>query len=282
MDSTKTFFITGVSKGLGRALASAALTAGHRVVGTVRTRQDADEFEALDGARAHARVLDVTDYDALTSAITEVERTLGAIDVLVCNAGYGHEGPVEESSMEQLRRQFDVNVFGTVAAIKAVLPSMRSRRSGHVVAVTSMGGLVAFPGIAFYNGSKFAVEGILESLGEEVAEFGVRVTAVEPGAFRTDWAGRSMRRALRAIPDYDGVFDPIRERRLQGDGAQPGDPARAAEAILQVVEADEPPGHLLLGTDALRIVREGRAAVDRDFEAWQKLSASTDFDMPAT
>lgn len=282
MDSTKTFLITGVSKGLGRALASAALTAGHRVIGTVRTRQDADEFEASDGVRAHARVLDVTDYDELTSTVAEVERTLGAIDVLVCNAGYGHEGPVEESSMEQLRQQFDVNVFGTVAAIKAVLPAMRSRRSGHVVAVTSMGGLVAFPGIAFYNGSKFAVEGVLESLGKEVAEFGIRVTAVEPGAFRTDWAGRSMRRAPRAIPDYDGVFDPIRERRLQGVGGQPGDPARAAEAILQVVEADEPPAHLLLGTDALRIVREGRAVVDRDFEAWRELSASTDFEVPAT
>lgn len=282
MDSSKTFLITGVSKGLGRALASAALAAGHRVVGTVRAQQDADEFEGLDDARAHARVLDVTDYDELTAVTAEVERTLGAIDVLVCNAGYGHEGPVEESSMEQLRQQFDVNVFGTVAAIKAVLPFMRARRSGHVIAVTSMGGLVAFPGIAFYNGSKFAVEGVLESLGEEVVEFGVRVTAVEPGAFRTDWAGRSMQRAPRAISDYDGVFDPIRERRLQGVGGQPGDPARAAEAILQVVEAEEPPAHLLLGTDALRVVREGRAAVDRDFEAWQKLSASTDFDTPAT
>lgn len=282
MDSAKTFLITGVSKGLGRALASAALDAGHLVAGTVRTRQDADEFEALDGARAHARVLDVTDYDELTAVTAEVERTLGAIDVLVCNAGYGHEGPVEESSMGQLRQQFDVNVFGTVAAIKAVLPFMRSRRSGHVIAVTSMGGLVAFPGIAFYNGSKFAVEGILESLGKEVAEFGIRVSAVEPGAFRTDWAGRSMQRAPRAIPDYDGVFDPIRARRQQGVGDQPGDPARAAEAILQVVEAEEPPAHLLLGTDALRIVKEGRAVVDRDFEAWQKLSASTDFDAPTT
>lgn len=278
MTATKTFLITGVSTGLGRALATAALASGHHVVGTVRTDSDAREFAALDSTRAHARILDVTDDDAVTSTVSAVAETVGPIDVLVCNAGYGHEGVLEESSMDQLRHQFDVNVFGTVAVLKAALPAMRARRSGQVIAITSMGGLVSFPGIAFYNGSKFAVEGIVESLRKEVAGFGIQVTAVEPGAFRTDWAGRSMVRTARSIPDYDAVFDPIRTRRQQNNGHQPGDPNKAAAAILRITETDTPPAHLLLGTDALRIVAEGRAAFDKDIAAWQALSESTDYD----
>ncbi|MGK5640580.1 oxidoreductase [Streptomyces sp. URMC 126] len=276
-DDTKTFLITGVSSGLGRALARAALAAGHRVVGTVRKPADARAFEALAGD-AHARILDVTDHDAVDTVVDEAERDLGPVDVLVANAGYGHEGLVEESSMGDLRRQFEVNVFGTVAVIKAVLPHMRKRRSGHIIAITSMGGLITTPGLGFYHGSKFAVEGIVEALGKEVAGFGIHVTAVEPGTFRTDWAGRSMIRAPRAIADYDELFDPLRARRIRGDGQQPGDPDKAAAAILRVVAADRPPAHLLLGTDALRFVRAGRDAFEREMLEWAELSASTDFD----
>ncbi|MGW5648600.1 oxidoreductase [Saccharopolyspora sp. NPDC003752] len=277
MSEHKTFLITGVSTGLGRAFAVAALEAGHRVVGTVRKIEDAVSFEAL-AADAHARILDVTDGEAIDAVVAEVERDLGPIDVLVANAGYGHEGLVEESTMDELRHQFEVNVFGTVAVIKAVLPHLRQRRSGHIIAITSMGGLIAFPGLGFYHGSKFAVEGILESLGKEVAGFGIRVTAVEPGKFRTDWAGRSMARAPRTISDYDELFDPMREQRIDGSGHQPGEPAKAAAALLEIVAAEQPPARLLLGGDALELVKAGRDAAARETRAWEELSASTDFD----
>ncbi|MFC4943718.1 oxidoreductase [Pseudonocardia sp. GCM10023141] len=278
MSSTpKTFFITGVSTGLGRAFATGALAAGHTVVGTVRRQSDVDAFVALDPARAHARILDVTDDAAVTATVADVEAAISPIDVLIVNAGYGHEGILEESTMDELRRQFDVNVFGAVATIKAVLPGMRERRSGHIFTVTSMGGLTTFPGLAFYHGSKYALEGITETLAKEVAGFGVHVTAIEPGGFRTDWAGRSMVRAERSIADYDELFGPVRANREAGSGRQLGDPEKAAAAILQVIDAPQPPVHLLLGSDALRLVGRGREAVDEDFRTWDALSRSTDF-----
>lgn len=275
--SSKIFLITGVSSGLGRAFAQGTLSAGHTVVGTVRRQADADAFSALDTGRAHARILDVTDDAALDDTVAEVERTVGPIDVLIANAGYGHEGILEESSMDDLRRQFDVNVFGAVAMIKAVLPGMRARRSGHIFTVTSMGGLTTFPGLAFYHGSKYALEGITETLAKEVVGLGVHVTAVEPGSFRTDWAGRSMVRSERTIADYDALFDPVRARREEGSGQQLGDPTKAAAAVLQVLDAPNPPVHLLLGSDALRLVAAGRAAVEDDFRTWAEVSRSTDF-----
>jgi len=278
VSDTKTFLITGVSTGLGRALAIAALAADHRVVGTVRTPTAARAFEKLAGNRAYARILDVTNNGSVEAVVDEAERVLGPIDVLVANAGYGHDGIIEESSMDDLRHQFEVNVFGTVAVIKAVLPHMRARRAGHIIGITSMGGLIAFPGLGFYHGSKFAMEGILESLGKEVADFGIHVTAVEPGKFRTDWAGRSMVRAPRAIADYDKLFNPLRAQRAHGSGHQPGDPDKAARAILQIVAADKPPSRLLLGSDALHLVNAGHEAFAQDIKTWAALSASTDFD----
>lgn len=272
----RTIFITGVSSGLGAALARRALAAGHVVAGTVRTREDADAFSAL-GPGARPFVLDVTDDEAVLAAVEEVEREVGPIAVLVANAGYGHEGTVEESSMDELRRQFDVNVFGAVAAIKAVLPHMRARRAGHVVTITSMGGLITMPGLAFYHGSKYALEGISESLGKEVGPLGIHVIAVAPGSFRTSWAGRSMVRAPSTIADYEEVFAPVRAARLQADGNQLGDPDRAADAILRVLDADDPPAHLVLGSDALRLVAAGRGAFDGEVQAWDELSRSTDF-----
>jgi NAD(P)-dependent dehydrogenase (short-subunit alcohol dehydrogenase family) len=270
------FLITGVSSGLGRAFAEGALAVGHTVVGTVRSGDAAKEFGAL-GERAHARVLDVTDDQAVLDTVADIEATVGPIDVLIANAGYGHEGIFEESSMADLRRQFDVNVFGAVASIKAVLPGMRQRRSGHILGVTSMGGLTTFPGLSYYHGSKFALEGILETLGKEVAGFGIHVTAIEPGGFRTDWAGRSMVRTPRSIPDYDELFEPMRAARQANSGRQIGDPAKAATAILEVIAAADPPRHLLLGSDAIRAVRAGREAVEVDFTTWDRLSRSTDF-----
>jgi NAD(P)-dependent dehydrogenase (short-subunit alcohol dehydrogenase family) len=274
--TTRTFFITGVSTGLGRALAEAAIEAGHTVVGTVRTADDAAAFEAI-GPGAHARLLEVTNDDEVTRVVEDVETSVGPIDVLVCNAGYGHEGTIEESSMEELRRQFDVNVFGAVAVIKAVVPHMRQRRAGHIFTISSMGGLTTFPGVGFYHGSKYALEGISETLAKEVASFGVKVTVVEPGGFRTDWAGRSMVRVERSIHDYDELIDPLRAAELAGSGHQLGDPRKAAEAILTILDVPTPPVHLLLGSDALRLVGAGRAAVDADIATWESLSRSTDF-----
>jgi NAD(P)-dependent dehydrogenase (short-subunit alcohol dehydrogenase family) len=274
---TKTFLITGISSGLGRAFAEGALAAGHVVVGTVRQAEAAAVFEALSPGRAHARVLDVTDFDAIPEAVARIERAVGPIDVLVNNAGYGHEGVMEESSLEELRRQFDANVYGAVAMAKAVLPSMRARRSGHIVNVTSMGGFITMPGITYYCGSKFALEGISEALAKEVRHLGIRVTALAPGQFRTDWAGRSMARTPRSIPDYDTVMDPIRSARQAKNGNQPGDPARAAQALLTLVAAEHPPVHLYLGEDALQLVADKMAALRAEITAWEEVSRSTSF-----
>lgn len=275
--SPKTFLITGVSSGLGRAFATAALEAGHIVVGTVRSAEAAASHEALAHGRAHALILDVSDFDAIAVQIGEAERRFGGFDVLVNNAGYGQEGVVEESSLNDLRRQFDTNVFGAVAMIKAVLPGMRERGAGRIVNVTSMGGFITMPGIAYYCGSKFALEGISEALGKEVKPLGIHVTALAPGQFRTDWAGRSMDRAARSIPAYDAIMDPIRAARQAKSGAQPGDPAKAAQALLTLVEASDPPTRLLLGEDALGLVEQKLDAMRAEMTAWDALSRSTAF-----
>jgi NAD(P)-dependent dehydrogenase (short-subunit alcohol dehydrogenase family) len=274
----KTFFITGASSGLGRALATEALAVGHRVVGTARSETARTEFEALAPGRSFGRVLEVTDDAAVLAVVAEVEARIGPIDVLVNNAGYGHEGTIEESPLEDLRKQFEVNVFGAVAVIKAVLPYMRQRRHGHILNITSMGGMVTFPGLGYYHGSKFALEGISETLAKEVMGFGIAVTAVEPGGFRTDWAGRSMVRAPRTISDYDALIDPLRAARAARSGKQLGDPAKAARAILKVVQNSNPPAHLLLGPDAVKAVRDKLAALEAEIAGSEAISMTTNFD----
>jgi NAD(P)-dependent dehydrogenase (short-subunit alcohol dehydrogenase family) len=275
LSMAKTFLITGVSSGFGRALAEAALSDGHRVVGTVRNDADQQKFEALS-KNAHALILDVTDTKAIAPGVAGIEKTIGAIDVLVNNAGYGHEGILEESSIDDLRRQFEVNVFGAVAMIQAVLPFMRKRHAGHILNITSMGGIITLPGLSYYHGSKFALEGISESLGKEIKDLGIKVTAIEPGGFRTDWAGRSMVRAERSIGDYDAIIEPIRKRRLEMSGRQVGDPKKAAQAMLKVALSDDPPAHLLLGSDAARLVEEKMKSLQAEFDAWKSITLSTD------
>ncbi|PXV58783.1 Short-chain dehydrogenase [Dyella jiangningensis] len=276
MSAAKTLLITGVSSGFGRALAQEALARGHRVVGTVRSEPARQAFEALVPGNAVGRVLDVTHADAIDGVVAEIEHNVGAVDVLINNAGYGHEGILEESPLEEMRRQFDVNVFGAVAMMKAVVPYMRNRRRGHILNITSMGGHITLPGIAYYCGSKFALEGISEVLGKEVAPLGIAVTAVAPGSFRTDWAGRSMVRTPRAIPDYDELFDPIRVARQQKSGKQLGDPAKAARAMLDIIASPSPPSHLLLGSDALELVRRKLADLAAEIDQWETVSRSTD------
>jgi NAD(P)-dependent dehydrogenase (short-subunit alcohol dehydrogenase family) len=273
----KTWLITGVSSGFGRAIADAALAAGDRVVGTLRNDADRAAFAEQAPGRSYGVMLDVTQTATIAPTVARVEREVGPIDVLVNNAGYGHEGLVEESSMDDLRRQFDVNVFGAVAVIKAVLPAMRRRRSGFIVNVTSMGGIITMPGLGFYHASKFALEGLSESLCKEVKDFGIHVTAVEPGAFRTDWAARSMVRAPRSIADYDGLMNPIRARRQAQSGKQIGNPSKLAVAVVKLVNAENPPAHLLLGSDAWKLVGEKLALLQREFATWKDITLSTDF-----
>lgn len=271
----QTFFITGANSGLGFAIARAALDAGHRVIGAVRSETArASLLERLP----HARVVlcDVTAFDRIPAIVAQAEEDHGPVDVLINNAGYGHEGVLEESPLEEMRHQFDVNVFGAVAVAKAFLPRFRERRRGFIVNVTSMGGLITMPGIAYYCGSKFALQGISEVMRAEMAPFGVHVTALCPGSFRTDWAGRSMVRTGRSIADYDTLFDPIRAARHEKDGRQLGDPAKLAAAVLQLVTSDAPPPQLLLGSDALRLVRERISRLEREIADWEDLTRSTD------
>lgn len=273
----KTWFITGVSSGFGRALAETIVSRGERVVGTLRNEDQRTQFEALSPGKSFGYLLDVRDHDAVRRVVAQIEEEVGPIDVLVNNAGYGYEGSVEEATSEAIRAQFDVNLFGAVSVLQAVLPFMRSRRAGHILNVTSMGGLMTFPGVGVYNASKFALEGINEALASEVRQFGIKVTAIEPGAFRTDWAGRSMTRASRTISDYASLLEPISASRAARSGKQPGDPARAALAMIKVVESEHPPVHLLLGADAVKYVREKIATLTKEIDAWEPLSVSTDF-----
>ena len=276
MNPSKLFFITGVSSGFGRALAEEALKAGHRVAGTVRNQQAKQEFDALVPGRSTGWILDVTDFDAIAPLADIVERETGPVDVLVNNAGYGHEGIMEESPLSEVLHQFDVNVFGAVAVIKAFLPVFRARRAGHILNVTSMGGFITMPGISYYCGSKFALQGISETLTKELKPFNIAVTAIQPGSFRTDWAGRSMVRSPRSISDYDPLFGPIRETREKRSGHQPGDPQKAARAILQLIDSPAPPASLLLGSDAVTYVREKLQQMSADIDAWEEISRSTD------
>ncbi len=274
----RTWFITGVSSGFGRALAERVLADGDHVIGTLRRPQSRAAFEQLAPGRAHSVMLDVTETGTIAAAVAEALAYTGAIDVLVNNAGYGYEGLLEEVELEAVRQQFEVNVFGPLALIQAILPSMRTQGRGHIINITSMGGIVTFAGLGAYHASKFALEAINETLAKEVKDFGIHVTAVEPGGFRTDWAGRSMARAERKIGAYDALFEPLRATRQQRSGRQRGDPAKAAAAIVALVESAQPPVNLLLGPDALEFVELKLRDLQAGIDTWRHVSASTDFD----
>jgi NAD(P)-dependent dehydrogenase (short-subunit alcohol dehydrogenase family) len=273
----KTWLITGVSSGFGHALTALALAKGDRVIGTVRQESQRSAFDLLAPGRSHGIVLDVAVAGDFAAVVAELEQRVGPIDILVNNAGYGYEGTIEEASMDDVRYQFEVNVFGAIRMMQAVLPGMRARRRGHILNVTSMGGLMTFPGVGIYHGSKFALEGISETLGKEVAAFGIHVTAVEPGSFRTDWAGRSMVRGEQTIADYEPLLTPLRKARAERSGKQPGDPVLAAEVIYSVAGTDNPPVNLLLGTDAVTLVRAKLTDLLKRIDALEALSVSTDY-----
>ncbi|MBX4892997.1 oxidoreductase [Rhizobium bangladeshense] len=271
----KTIFITGANSGFGFAIASAAVQMGHKVIGTVRSESARVVLvEALP--EACPVLCDVTDFERLPQVVRQAEEEHGPVEVLINNAGYGHEGIIEESSIEEMRRQFDVNVFGAVAVAKAFLPRFRERRRGFIVNVTSMGGMITMPGIGYYCGSKFALQGISEVMRSEMAPFGVHVTTLCPGSFRTDWAGRSMVRTDRSIADYDALFNPVREARQAVSGKQLGNPDKLAVAVLDLIESDNPPPQLLLGSDAFKHVSDRIERLQQELEAWKSVTLSTD------
>jgi NAD(P)-dependent dehydrogenase (short-subunit alcohol dehydrogenase family) len=271
------WLITGVSGGLGRALAAAALARGDWVAGTVRKPADLAAFEALSPGKAYGFLADMADEASIRAAVDGAEARLGGIDVLVGNAGYGLIGAVEESSPAEIRAQFEVNVFGPIAAIQAVLPYFRQRRAGHIITITSVSGVAAWAGTGVYCGSKHALEGVTQTLAQEVAELGIKVTNVEPGGMRTDYAGRSLIVSERKISDYDGAAR--NAERILGDhaGHEPGDPAKVAAAILAIAGADEPPLQLLLGADAMLYATRQLAAFQTEIGRWANLTLSTGF-----
>ena len=277
---TAVWFITGASTGLGRTLAETVLAHGDRVVATARNVATLDDLTGPSPDDVIRLALDVTDRDQVRAAVAEAVERAGAIDVLVNNAGHGLVGALEELSDEQFAQVLGTNVFGAFAVSRAVLPYMRARRRGHVVMMSSVGGVVGNPGHAAYATSKFALEGMSEALAGEVAPLGVRVTIVEPGPFRTDFAGRSMRFA-EPVDDYrETPAGTLRARFSAQDGVQPNDPVRAAEAIITAVRDPSSPLRLPLGPEAVDRIRAKLRNQLADLEAWEKLSRDTRYPAP--
>jgi NADP-dependent 3-hydroxy acid dehydrogenase YdfG len=277
------WFITGCSTGFGRQLVMLLLRQGYRVVATAR---DVTKIAGLvEGHEddALALPLDVTDADAVKHAVKRVEEKFGHIDVLVNNAGYGYFGAIEEGEDAQVRTMFDTNVFGLIDMTKAVLPGMRARHAGFVVNLSSIGGLVAFPGTGYYTATKHAVEALSEALSQEVAPLGIKVLLVEPGPFRTDFAGRSINMSKTVIADYDSTAGERRRQTEVRNGRQQGDPERAAQAIIDVVGSSKPPLRLLLGAPAIDLARKKLDFLRADFDAWEETTRGADFpgDHPA-
>ncbi len=273
----KIWFITGCSTGFGRELAKMVLDRGYRAVITARDPAKAEDIAKGRGDGALVLELDVTDAVEVGAAVSSAAKHFGRIDVLVNNAGIGYFGAVEESDEEEIRRMFEINFFGLTRMTRAVLPIMRRQRAGHIVNISSIGGLRSFPTLAYYNATKYAVEGFSEALALEVAPLGIKVTIVEPSGFRTDWAGRSAAESKSRIADYA----PTAGKNLQDirgySGKQPGDPVRAAAAIITAVESPSPPLRLLLGKAALKGARGKLDMLKKDFDAWEKTTVEADF-----
>jgi len=275
---TATWLITGCSTGLGRALAEAVLAHGDNVVVTARDVTSVQEIATARPDSALALALDVTDEAQVTAAVAAAQERFGAVDVLVNNAGYGYRAAVEEGEDDAVHQLFDTHVFGTVRLIKAVLPGMRARRSGTIVNLSSIGARVSPEGSGYYAAVKAAIEALTLSLRKEVAPLGITAMTVEPGGFRTDFAGRSLTQSAQPIADYADTAGKRRKEHDTAHGTQPGDPAKAAEALIQVVESAKAPYLLLLGNDASDWFRTALDALHADVDAWDEVSRSTDFD----
>lgn len=276
--SNRTWFITGASRGFGRSFAQAALAAGDRVAATARDTSSLEDLVAEHGDAVLPVELDVTDRDAVFASVGSVHDRFGRLDVVVNNAGYGVSGAVEELSEEQARRQLEVNLFGALWVTQAALPILREQRSGWIVQVSSIGGLAAFPLTGIYHASKWALEGLSETLRQEVEPFGIRVLMVEPSGFRTDWAGSSMDRA-EPIDAYQQV-DQIAQRRAsqqeENNGSQPGNPDLAAQALLDTLNRDDPPFRLLLGNVAYDVAVDRYEGRLKEFRAGEQVARGAD------
>jgi NAD(P)-dependent dehydrogenase (short-subunit alcohol dehydrogenase family) len=273
----KTWLITGCSSGLGRSLAQAVLAAGYNAVVTARKPETIEDLVSGFPETAVSAALDVTKQDQIAAAVKLAEERFGGIDVLVNNAGYGYRGAVEEGNESDVAELFTSTFFGDVALIKAVLPGMRARRQGTILNVTSIGGRLAMPGSGYYAAAKFAIVGMSDALRKEVGPLGIRVIDVEPGAMRTDFAGRSLKQSKTILDDYAETVGPRRKENDKSHGKQPGDPDRAARVLIRVVESESAPFRLLLGSDAVKIVRAEVESQLQEIDQWKDLSVSTDF-----
>jgi NAD(P)-dependent dehydrogenase (short-subunit alcohol dehydrogenase family) len=271
------WFITGSSTGFGRVLAEAVLQKGDRVVATARKPKQLQDLTEQYPQHALVVGLDVTKPGEVRAAVERAIAQFGRIDVLVNNAGYGAMGAIEELSDELVRQQYETNVFGLLAVTRAVLPQMRNQHSGHILNLSSVGGMVSFAGAGIYCSTKFAVEGISEALAREVASLGIKVTIVEPGAFRTDFNGRSLVVTDTQINDYEEIIGGFRQWIKEMDGKQPGDPVKAAAAMIQAVESENPPLRLALGADALDAIASKLESVKTELEVWREVGTNTAF-----
>ena len=276
-EKNKVWFITGVSSGFGKAFARVVAQAGHTVIGTLRKEKQIPEFDQLVPGKTFGKLLDVTHYDKVPKVIREAVNQYGRIDVLVNNAGYGLVGAIEELTMEESRGQMETNFFGALAVTQAVLPHMRARKSGHIFQISSVGGFTSFPSVGIYNASKYALEGFSESLWKEVSPFNMYVTIVEPGAFRTEWAGGSMKHAQRRMPEYSDTAGSFRNMLNDMNGTQEGDPVLAGKAILQCAEVSNPPLRLPLGEDSITAIREKLQQVTNELNEWEEVIVNTRF-----
>ena len=273
----KVWLITGASTGLGRVLAEQVLTAGGQVAATARKPEQLALLREKYGQAALTLALDVTQQDSVEDAVAEVQQRFGRVDVLVNNAGYGLVGAIEEAADADIEQVFATNVFGLLRVTRAVLPGMRERRSGHILNLSSIGGLIASPGLGYYNATKFAVEAISESLTGELKPLGIKVTVVEPGPFRTDFLGRSGVISENRIADYDATAGNARRYFAENDGKQKGDPVRAAQAMMAAVEAADAPKHLLLGQSAWERMSARVEQWQKDLAAGRETAFGADF-----
>ena len=274
--TTPVWFITGCSTGFGRELAKLTIARGWPTIVTARgLARVADLVDGKDNALALE--LDVTDAGQIAAAVKAAEGRFGRIDVLVNNAGYGYQATIEEAPDQEVRDQFDANVFGLFAMTRAVLPGMRARRHGHIINITSVAGLMGFPGSGYYAASKHAVEGFSDGLAAEVTPLGIKVTCVEPGPFRTDWAGRSLRQTHTQIADYAETAGARMKMTSDISGKQAGDPVRASEAMIRITEIETPPRHLVLGSYGIDMVTKRLRERLAEMEAWRDTSVGADF-----
>ncbi|AQS87885.1 short-chain dehydrogenase [Neoasaia chiangmaiensis NBRC 101099] len=275
--SDNVWFITGCSTGFGRDLAGLVLERGERAVITARNLAAIGDFAEKYGERALVLPLDVTNDGQITAAVTAARKRFGRIDVLVNNAGYGYQSSVEEGVESEIRAMFDANVFGLFALTRAVLPVMRAQKSGRILNITSIAGLIGFPSSGYYAATKHAVEGWSDALAEETAPLGIKVTCVEPGPFRTDWAGRSLKQTPNEIEDYRETAGARLAATAGNSGKQAGDPLRAAQAMIDIAHSDAPPRHFVLGRWGFDAVVDRLGKRLDEIRAWEKPGVETDF-----